>query len=107
MIKAFDCIAACLSCATACETCASSCLQEDDVQMMSGCIAQDRDCADLCRLAAALMARNSPRAADICKLCAEACKACAEECAKHAHDHCQACAKACSECAQACMAMAA
>ncbi|WP_338124675.1 four-helix bundle copper-binding protein [Pseudomonas coleopterorum] len=67
----------------------------------------DRDCADMCRLAATLMARQSPLANEFCALCAKACKACADECGNHRADHCQHCAQACHACAQACEAMAA
>lgn len=74
---------------------------------MVTCIQLDRDCADICRLASALMARNSPYAAQVCQLCAKICTACADECAKHEHDHCQECAKACRRCAEECSKMAA
>ncbi|WP_225776328.1 four-helix bundle copper-binding protein [Pseudomonas sp. Marseille-Q5115] len=102
-----DCIEECLRCALACESCASACLQEQDTQMMANCIKLDRDCADMCKLAAMLMARQSPLAKEFCALCAKACKACGDECGKHDDDHCQNCAKACHACAQACEAMAA
>lgn len=43
----------------------------------------DRDCADLCRLAASLMARGSEFVTQACKLCSEVCQASADECSKH------------------------
>lgn len=101
------CIQACSTCALVCETCAASCLREDDVKTMARCIELDRDCADLCALAAVLMTRDSANAPAICKLCAEACRACAQECGKHQMDHCQACAEACRKCAEECERMAA
>lgn len=101
-----DCIAACQACVLACEGCASACLREPDVQAMARCIVLDRDCADLCALAATLMARDSAHAQALCALCAQACDACAEECGGHQMDHCQACAAACRRCAEACRAMA-
>ena len=55
-----SCIQACNACAIACEHCAASCLREEDAAHMALCIRTDRDCADLCRLAALLMARDSP-----------------------------------------------
>ncbi|MCW5648857.1 MAG: four-helix bundle copper-binding protein [Ramlibacter sp.] len=100
------CIDACNACALACDQCATACLHESDPKPMVRCIANDRDCADLCRLAAALMARQSPQAKALCSLCAKACDACAEECGKHAMDHCKRCAEACRRCADACRAMA-
>jgi hypothetical protein len=78
MNSSFDeCISECLRCALACEG-ASACLQEQDVKMMADCIKLDRDCADMCRLAATLMARES-MLKEFCALCARICRACGEE----------------------------
>jgi hypothetical protein len=101
-----SCIEACDQCAAACNHCSTACLQEDDVKMMARCIALDLDCADICRLASAAMARGSEQAQAICALCADICEACGDECSKHAMDHCQACAEACRRCAQECRRMA-
>jgi len=100
------CIDACNECAVACNHCASACLKEDDVKMMAGCIALDMDCAAICQLAVAVMARDSQFAREVCALCATICDACGKECAKHDMDHCQRCAKACRACAEACRQMA-
>lgn len=100
------CIDACNACALACDQCAVACLHEADPKPMVRCIANDMDGADLCRMAAALMARQSAHAKALCSLCAKACDACAEECGKHAMDHCKRCAEACRRCADACRAMA-
>jgi hypothetical protein len=101
-----ECIDACSACAAACDYCAISCLQEADPKAMARCIALDMDCAQICRLATAFMARNSELAGRICQVCAEVCDACGEECAKHQMSHCQACAQACRECAEQCRNMA-
>lgn len=101
-----SCIDACNACADACDTCAASCLREDDVKMMSACIALDIDCAALCRLTAGFMARGSELAGYISQTCAEVCQACADECGKHAMQHCQDCAAACRACADQCRQMA-
>ena len=101
------CIEACNSCAVECNHCAASCLQETDVKTMARCIALDMDCAQLCALAAAVMARGSDHAGAICTVCAEVCQACGDECAKHDMEHCQQCARACHACADACRSMAA
>lgn len=93
-------------CVAACNYCASACLKEDDVKMMSKCIALDMDCAEICRTTGILLARDSEHGKYMLQECAEICEACAEECGKHQHDHCQACAKACRECAAACKAAA-
>jgi hypothetical protein len=100
-----SCIDACNACAYACDHCAASCLKEEDVAAMAGCIANDMDCAQLCRTAAGLMGRASPHAAALCQVCAAACRACAAECGKHDMDHCQQCAEACRRCAEACAQM--
>ncbi|MEC4721735.1 four-helix bundle copper-binding protein [Noviherbaspirillum sp. CPCC 100848] len=100
-----SCIEACYACAATCDNCAASCLQEEDVKMMARCIALDIDCAQICRLAAAYMARGSEMSTSLCQLCAEVCEACGNECAKHQMGHCQACAQACLRCAEECRRM--
>ncbi|MGE3433507.1 MAG: four-helix bundle copper-binding protein [Ramlibacter sp.] len=105
--KHLSCIEACHACAVACNHCASSCLQEQDVKMMARCIAVDMDCAAICQLAVAAMARGSEHAKAICGLCADICQSCGDECAEHEMEHCQQCAKACHQCAQECGKMAA
>src|SRR3569623_1560480 len=86
-----SCIEACNTCADACDHCAASCLQEADVKAMAHCIALDMDCAQVCRLAAGYMARDSEFASALCQTCA---------------DDCQACAQACRSCADQCHRMA-
>ena len=51
---------------------------------MARCIALDIDCAQVCALAAAAMARGSEHAKAICMLCANICEVCGAECAHHA-----------------------
>ena len=100
-----DCLRACNECAAACLQCASACLQEDDPKMMTRCIALDLECADVCQLAAASIARGGESRSAICALCADVCKTCGTECAKHSMDHCRKCAEACNRCVEACRAM--
>lgn len=102
-----SCIKACNDCAIACEHCAASCLGEDHVQHMVDCIRSDLDCAGICHLAVALMARGSELAAQFCALCAEACERCADICENHTEEHCQQCAVACRICADECRRMSA
>jgi hypothetical protein len=102
-----SCIEACNDCADACDMCAAACLQEDDVKMMARCIALDIDCAQLCRVAAGMMARGSAGAKVVCEACAALCEMCAQECAKHPMEHCQKCVAACRQCAAECRRMAA
>lgn len=100
-----SCITACHVCANACDMCVAACLKEDDVKMMARCIALDIDCAQICRLAAGVMARGSEFATALCRVCAEICDACGNECAKHQAQHCQDCAAACRRCAEECRRM--
>lgn len=102
-----NCIEACDQCASSCDHCSTACLQEPNVSEMTRCIQLDMDCADICRLTSALMARNSTNMQPACLLCAQICDACADECDKYAYDHCQECAKACRRCAEECRKMAA
>lgn len=90
------------NCQIECEHCADACLSEENISKLSECIRLNRDCADICNLAIAYIARDSRRASSVVDLCAEICTACAEECEQHDHDHCRRCAEACRECAEAC-----
>lgn len=95
-------------CADECNHCISACLDEKEVKMLARCIKLDMDCADICRLTAAFVSRNSEHAEHLLRECAEICNACAEECEKHSHhmDHCRKCAEECRKCAEACQVMA-
>lgn len=95
------------ACVAACEYCANACLHEDNVGMMADCIITDRDCSDICNLAARWLARDSRHAKHIIKECIELCGICAKECEKHDHDHCKKCAEACRACEEACKKFAA
>lgn len=89
-------------CIAACELCADACLDEKDIKMMVPCIRLDRDCADICRLTAAFIARGSDHAMHVLKECIEICQQCHDECANHPTDHCMQCAQACQACIEAC-----
>jgi hypothetical protein len=102
-----SCIKACYDCAVECDHCAVACLQEENVKMLARCIELDMYCADVCRMAAAFMARSDEYTKRVCSLCAEICEDCAKECAQHEHDHCKICAEACYRCAEECRKMAA
>ena len=106
-MKNQETIDVCHACSTACESCATACLQEEEVEMMTYCIALTRSCADVCDLAAREMARESEFADQICDLCADICQACGDECAQHDVEHCKRCAAVCHRCADACRLMAA
>lgn len=101
------CIEACNECANACDHCATACLAEDNPKPVARCIALDTDCAAICRLAVAYMARGSELSSLICQTCAQVCDTCGTECAKHDMEHCKRCAEACHRCAEKCRRMAA
>lgn len=101
-----ECLIECNACAAACLQCASDCIGEEDPKSMARCIKLDLECADICRLAAASIARGDDNMKAVCSLCADACETCGTECAKHPMDHCQRCAEACKRCAAACRNMA-
>jgi hypothetical protein len=94
------CIEACNECAEACEYCADACLDEDAVLELVECVRQGRDCADLCRMVAAFLARGSNLSAILVAALASACDACAAECEAHDLEPCRACAEACRDCAE-------
>lgn len=100
-----SCIQACYDCADACDRCTVACLTEPDAGKLARCIRLNMDCAQICRLAAACMARDSEMVDVIWEICAQACETCAEECAQHTMEHCRLCAEACRHCADECRLM--
>ena len=100
------CLKTCSECAVACLSCAAACLQEYDPKPMVRCVTMDLECADICQLAVASMARGGEQRKAICALCTQACRSCAAECGIHDMDHCKRCAEACLRCADVCEAMA-
>jgi hypothetical protein len=91
-------------CAAACNHCSTACLEEKDVQKMVQCIRLDMDCAQICEVTAAFIARNSDQAKHLIKECAEICSKCAKECEKHSDmEHCKVCADLCKKCEEMCL----
>jgi len=73
---------------------------------MKRCISLATDCASVCRLCAAMLARNGEFSTALCTLCALVCDACARACAPYQDvEHCQICAGACLACTLACQDM--
>ena len=98
-----DCINACLSCVTACQHCVTECLKENDIKMLSLCIAINRECALICSANAQLLAIGGDNAMMLCGECATICEACAQECERNSEfDHCSLCARECHKCAEEC-----
>ena len=98
-------ISALNNCAAVCNHCVTACLEEEDVKMFSTCIMLDIDCAQICSLTAAFLARGSAHAQHLLAECAHICNACADECDKHGYhmEHCKECAEACRKCAAECL----
>jgi len=90
------------TCTAAAERCAACCGTSADVER-ERCAVLGRDCADVGRLAEALVLRNSRYAAEACTLHATTCEAFADYCAKWPKENCckaamlaaRACARAC------------
>jgi hypothetical protein len=98
------CAPACIICLLECETCITQSVALNLAEHQK-CIANCRDCADICALCARIEVRGSGLALSLRKICADICLACALECATHTeHEWCQTCAAACRACATACAA---
>lgn len=91
----------CNECGDACDRCASVCLNGDVVDTRIACITLNQECAQLCRLTASLLSRNSRYGREVGALAARAAEDCAGECEKHDDDDCLACADVCRMCAEA------
>lgn len=90
-------------CAGQCTHCYDACNMEKEKDKLKRCMMLDQDCADICRLTAQLLERNSENADLFLKLCGEVCEKCADECDKHSHlEHCKKCAEVCRKCAEMC-----
>ncbi len=105
-----QCAKACTDCMRACNTCERHCLEmvaqgkkeHKDTVLSCG------DCAAVCAVAAKIVGKGGPYAAQICDACAKVCEQCAIACEKHPQDeHMKQCAKACRDCQKACQDMVA
>lgn len=96
------CVEAIAVCTAAAERCAACCGTSGNLKREQ-CALLGRDCADVGRLAQALLLRDSPYAAEACALHAETCDAYADYCEKWPKKACcrsallaaRACASAC------------
>lgn len=91
-------------CAAQCTHCYDACQMEKDKDKLKRCMLFDQDCAEICRLTAQVLERNSENADLFLKLCGDICRKCAEECEKYEFEHCKKCAEACRKCAEMCLA---
>jgi hypothetical protein len=86
-------------CAAQCSHCYAACNLEKELDM-SSCMMNGQDCADLCRLTAQLLERNSDNVDIFLKLCLVMCERCASECEKFPQiEAFKKCAEACRKCA--------
>jgi len=96
---------ACDDCARACDTCSAHCVQlladgrKEHLATMQTC----QDCAEVCSLAARVIAKDGPMGDLTCTACAEACKRCGDACEKFGSDPLmKKCADECARCEKAC-----
>lgn len=90
-------------CAAQCTHCYDACQREKEKENLHRCITLNEECADICRLTATRIEKNSENVEKFLRLCAEICESCAAECEKHSHmEHCKKCAEACRTCAEMC-----
>lgn len=92
-------------CAGGCLECADACAAETDPHMLGmsvKCMRMDNDCADLCTVAARVIARqtgyDAPTTIAVVEATRAALRACGDACAEMASmDHCRICAESCRE----------
>lgn len=102
------CIEECLSCAVVCEQTLAYCLKQGGKHAEEEQIKLLIDCAESCRMSAAMMSRGSRFHARHCAMCAEICKACEESCEEFGDEpQLKACADACRSCFESCRQMGA
>jgi len=101
-------IEAAVDCAQACDADTDADLGEPELAEMVACIHLCQDCADICRVVAAVLSRPSTWDLHVVRplleACAGICRSCGGECRRHAprHAHCRVCAEACRRCEEAC-----
>ncbi|MFJ2033623.1 four-helix bundle copper-binding protein [Streptosporangium sp. NPDC087985] len=98
---------ACMETHGHCEQTMTHCLQQGgryvDMTMMGALM----DCADITRMGADMMMRQSPMAMEMAEMCARVSTRCAEACMTMNGDPImKRCAEMCRTCAEACRAMA-
>ena len=96
----------------ACQACHDACMETTAKLRMrgpgdEGQIGALLDCADLCRLAANFLARDSPLHAMACALCADACQRAARDCERVDDESVRRTADACRRTADRCRRLAA
>ena len=102
------CAKVCADCGIECDMCFVHCraLLAQGQKEHEGPMQLCADCAEVCKMAATLAARQSALSVEACDACAKACDKCAASCEKFPDDkHMAQCGKSCRECAKACRDM--
>src|SRR5262245_11014842 len=100
------------ACIEACQACHEACMETTATLRMrgpgdDGQIGALLDCADLCRLTASFVARDSPLHAMVCTLCADACQRAARDCERLDDETVRRLAETCRRTADRCRRVAA
>jgi len=103
-----ECAKACNDCQRECDDCVLHCTEmlvagkKEHARILGTC----NDCANLCSVAAQIVARQGPMSMTICDACAKACNTCAATCEKFPDDEqMKRCALECRKCEKACREM--
>jgi hypothetical protein len=102
-LTAQRCAETCLDCYKACTHALYTYLERGSDQAEHQHITVLMDCAQVCRMSADMLLRDSPRHHLTCGLCAAFCEQCAKECAQGGD---ASCAESCRQCAHSCHLMA-
>ncbi|TGE29405.1 four-helix bundle copper-binding protein [Hymenobacter metallicola] len=89
-------------CTATCNECYSANLTSSLAAGRVRSILLTRDCADLCQLVAAFVARGSEHVQFLLRECAELCRACADEATQYDDDCSRRCTQACRQAEDAC-----
>lgn len=102
-----QCIQNCTDCHNICVQTTVYCMQMGGKHIDAAHLENLLDCAEMCRMSADFMLRNSVLHTQVCGVCADACASCAESCAQFEDDaQMQTCAEQCRRCAESCHDMA-
>lgn len=101
-----SCIAECKNCHDVCLETVAHCLEMGGDYAEVNHIRLLLDCAEICQTSANFMVRGSDLHGYTCATCAEVCERCARECDRFDDDFMKQCAEACRSCAESCRKMA-
>jgi len=90
------------TCAAACDQCTTLGLTDRQLPAHLRSFRLSRDCADLCRLTAAFLAREAEHTPHLLRECAELCRACANACTQFDTPQHRTCTEACRRGEDAC-----